>query len=603
MPASPDGLARDVLRELRALKKDIVAAEKSAADEIAAVDPAHRADARNLVRYVAFRRHDLRELQGRLASLGLSSLGRGEASILESIDAVIRLLSAARSGGRPAAHPSVPDAEQVLAQNAERLLGPPRADHGGRIMVTADTAMADDPALVAELVEAGMDIARVNCAHDGPEVWAATIRNARRAGQEADVPVRIAMDLAGPKLRTGPIEPGPQVVKVKPERDALGRVVEPARFWLGRAEPDTRAPLLAEVPAEPGDWFRRRRVGDEVRFEDARGRHRLAHVERIHEGGCLLALDRTAYLVPGTALSVEADGAADEAVVGELPPTPQHLLVQEGDTIVLTRELTPASPGTEGTHRIGCTLPEVFDGAQPGHRVLFDDGKIGGVVDAVGDGELTVRVTFAKPGGAKLRSEKGVNFPDTVLDVSALTDQDVEDLRFVVANAAIVELSFVRSAADVERLLHALDELEASADLGVVLKIETVAGFAAMPQILLSAMRRRNVGVMIARGDLAVEAGFARLAELQEELLWLCEAARLPVIWATEVLDTLAKKGVPSRSEITDAAAGERAECVMLNKGPYIVRAVGVLHDIVSRMNAHQSKKRSLLRALGSWQL
>jgi len=103
---------------------------------------------------------------------------------------------------------------------------------------------------------------------------------------------------------------------------------------------------------------------------------------------------------------------------------------------------------------------------------------------------------------------------------------------------------------------------------------------------------------MIARGDLAVECGYQRLAEVQEEILWFAEAAHLPVIWATQVLETLAKKGMPSRSEITDAAVGERAECVMLNKGPYAVRAVQILDDILQRMQAHQEKKSAMLRQL-----
>jgi pyruvate kinase len=85
---------------------------------------------------------------------------------------------------------------------------------------------------------------------------------------------------------------------------------------------------------------------------------------------------------------------------------------------------------------------------------------------------------------------------------------------------------------------------------------------------------------------------------VQEEILWSCEAAHVPVIWATQVLETLAKKGMPSRSEITDAAMGERAECVMLNKGPYAVTTVSVLADILKRMQAHQEKKRSMLRQL-----
>jgi pyruvate kinase len=103
---------------------------------------------------------------------------------------------------------------------------------------------------------------------------------------------------------------------------------------------------------------------------------------------------------------------------------------------------------------------------------------------------------------------------------------------------------------------------------------------------------------MIARGDLAIECGYERMAEVQEEILWICEAAHMPVIWATQVLESLAKTGQPSRAEISDAAMGGRAECVMLNKGPHIVAAVAALDDILHRMQDHQAKKSSRLRLL-----
>ncbi|HTQ08558.1 MAG TPA: pyruvate kinase [Fimbriimonadaceae bacterium] len=104
--------------------------------------------------------------------------------------------------------------------------------------------------------------------------------------------------------------------------------------------------------------------------------------------------------------------------------------------------------------------------------------------------------------------------------------------------------------------------------------METRTAFENLPELLLAALRLHRAGVMIARGDLLVEIGYERLAEVQEEILWLCEAAHVPVIWATQVLEGLAQKGLPSRAEITDAAMGVRAECVMLNKGPHIIEAV-----------------------------
>ena len=103
---------------------------------------------------------------------------------------------------------------------------------------------------------------------------------------------------------------------------------------------------------------------------------------------------------------------------------------------------------------------------------------------------------------------------------------------------------------------------------------------------------------MIARGDLAAECGFERMAELQQEILWICESAHVPVIWATQVLEGLAKRGHASRAEISDASMSQSAECVMLNKGPYIIDAVRTLDDILRRMQDHQSKKRSMLRKL-----
>jgi pyruvate kinase len=144
-------------------------------------------------------------------------------------------------------------------------------------------------------------------------------------------------------------------------------------------------------------------------------------------------------------------------------------------------------------------------------------------------------------------------------------------------------------------------EAAGGADLGLILKIETRQGFEHLPSILLEGMRHPKLGVMIARGDLAVEVGFERLSEVPRQILALCEAAHIPTIWATQVLESLAKTGQPSRAEITDAAAGQRADCVMLNKGPHIVHAIETLDNIVNRMAEVQVKSRTLMRRIRSW--
>jgi pyruvate kinase len=238
----------------------------------------------------------------------------------------------------------------------------------------------------------------------------------------------------------------------------------------------------------------------------------------------------------------------------------------------------------------GCEIRSIF----------FDDGKIGGVIravrrDALETGEI--KITHAVNGTAKLRAEKGINLPDTRLSISALTPKDLQDLEFASQHGDLVSLSFVRRPEDVAELLQELDSLGAY-QTGIILKIENRLAVEALPQLLLTAMQRQMVSVMVARGDLGVEIGFERMAEVQEEILWLCEAAHVPVTWATQVLESLAKRGLPSRAEVTDAAMSGRAECVMLNKGPHIALALDFLCDVLTRMKGHQIKKSALMRKL-----
>ena len=250
--------------------------------------------------------------------------------------------------------------------------------------------------------------------------------------------------------------------------------------------------------------------------------------------------------------------------------------------------------------RVGCTEPALFARVRPGHRVLLDDGKFQAEAVEVFPDRLELRIVRGPRPSGKLASEKGINVPDTELQLPALTDEDRRDLGTVVRLADLVGMSFVQRPEDIRELRAELDRQGASR-LGLILKIETTHAFASMPALLLAAMEHERTGVMIARGDLAVECGYQRLSEVQEELLWICEAAHVPAIWATQVLEGLAKNGVPSRAEVTDAAMGERAECVMLNKGPHILDAVSALDDILRRMEEHQSKKTAQLRALRSW--
>jgi pyruvate kinase len=570
--------------------------------------PAHRASANNLIDYLALRGHDLRTLQSRLAALGLSSLGRAEGSVRASVDAVRRALQALATCGEvdPAtSHPAAGGAE-ALDRNTEALLGPAPAERRVRIMVTMPGEAANDYKLVHELVEAGMDCMRINCAHDDTQAWARMIEHLKRANQALGRSCQVAMDLGGPKLRTGPLVPGAAVVKIRPTRDVFGHVAAPARIWLTATHESTAppAPAAATLPVARA-WLNKLKGGDSIELTDARGARRTFKVVDTDANGAWAETKRTCYVVPGTQLRhTSRKGAAAMTAVGALPAREEPIRLHVGDLLVITRNLEPGHPARHDERgqllapaAIGCTLPEVFDDTRPGERIWLDDGRIGGVIETIETERVMVRIDRALLKGEKLRADKGINLPESALRLSALTAKDIEDLEFVAKHADLVSLSFVNSAADVELVQQHLQRLNGE-HLGVILKIETRRGFEALPEMLLAALRSPRCGVMIARGDLAVECGFERLAELQEEILWVCEAAHVPVIWATQVLENLAKDGAPSRAEITDAAMSERAECVMLNKGPHVREAVVVLDDILKRMQAHVTKKRSMMREL-----
>ena len=592
--------------DVRALRDALIAAETARSAEIAAAHPAHQRSAANLIHYLELRHHDVRTLQTRLADLGLSSLGRSEPNVLATVEAVLSVL--ARLTGHPAVEPratvTLGEGPDLLAANADRLLGPSPGKRATRIMVTLPTEAADDPQLVEQMVAHGMDIARVNCAHDDTNAWQRMITIVRSTAEADGRRCLVAMDLAGPKLRTGPLRRGPRAVRLAPSRDQVGRVVSPALAWLSagdeHAAVDARHKVI-EIPVDDAGWVKRRQRGDRLELRDARGAKRTWAIIEAGADGCLASTEQTTYLTTGIKLICKGGHDEDAVAVGELPELEQAHRVDVNDRIVLTRSLDPTIPTIAGdVHSIGCTLPAVFTHARPGERVWLDDGKIGGVIDNVTADEIELTVTDVRPGGANLREGKGINLPDTDLHLRALTAKDHDDLDFVARHADFVNMSFVRRPKDVEELQAELQRLDAG-DVGIVMKIENVAAFEHLPELLLTAMRHEKVGVMIARGDLAVEVGFERLAEVQEEIMWACEAAHVPVIWATQVLDTLARTGQPSRAEITDAAMSERAECVMLNKGPHITEAIAALNSILTRMQHHQHKKRSLLRRLRAW--
>lgn len=449
------------------------------------------AGAINLAHYLAFRELDLRQLQQNLVTWGVSGLGRSESRVMATLDAVLANLALVCNDYEAAKVRPSPEqfrsGSAKLHELSEKLFGTPSEGRETRILVTMQPKKGKDPEHVNRLFDAGMNLARINCAHDAPKAWLDAIETIRGIAAERGVRCPILMDLQGPKIRTRMVAAPQKSNKVNP-----------------------------------------------------------------------------------------------------------------GDRLFLT--FGEPQPSDEFAFQSGCATPDVLHQVGAGATVSIKDGLIRGVVEEVRKDGLVISVQRTPPDGQPLENEKGINFPDTALSVSPLTEQDLKDLDFVAEHADIVAYSFVQRREDIAWLQRELEARRPGREpMAIVAKIETKLGFTNLPDLIVQAAGNNPFGVMIARGDLAVEIGYERLSEVQEEILWVCEAAHVPVIWATQVLESLVKRGMPSRGEFTDAAMGNRAECVMLNKGRYIDEGVAVLDNVLCRMERHQLKKSPQLRALSAW--
>lgn len=605
---SRDAIIRRVALDVEQILKDAVAIEDELAGILRRTSPEYCLSARNLAHYLAVRRHDIRDLQRELGRIGFSSLGRMEAHVMASLDAVFDMLCFLQKIAVPKQANCIPpikfeEGNAILADHANAIMGPAPAECKVRIMVTMPSEAATEPSFIYKLLAQGMNIMRINCAHDNPDDWVQMVGHLRQAEKALGRSCKVCFDLAGPKVRTWLVEPAEGVIKWRPQRNRLGQLGAPALVRFVKEVPG--AQLDSRVVPIRGDLLAKAKVGDYVELLDARERARTLRIIEVSTDDCLCQADHTAYVTEGVELSLRRKRKiVGTGTVGSLPLSPQTILLKPDDIMdvvkgeILGRNAVRDDKGNVVEPAIvGCPLTEVFSSVRRGERIFFDDGKIAGKIQSVTKDRIKVKITGVAGGVAKLGDEKGINLPDTDLKLQALSPKDLSDLAFMSKHGDMVAMSFVQKPKDIEDLIAALKHLDAS-HLGIVLKIETQRGFSCLPNLLLTAMQHSAVAVMIARGDLGVEVGFERLSEVQEEILWLCEAAHIPVIWATQVLESLAKGGMPSRAEVTDAAMSTRAECVMLNKGPYILQTLKFLRDVLNRMESHQEKKTAMLRRL-----
>lgn len=606
-------LMESALAEIEVLRRALLAVQK----RIPVGHPRCRS-LLNLRQYLALRKKDRTAMQEKLFRLSLSSLGRSHAHVAASVDALHDQLCS--SLGREqigedqtaqSRHVSITDASAIASHNAQALFGGEAHSRLSRqntaVMVTLPSHAAENNGLlIRQLADAGVNAFRINTAHDDAAVWKtmADMIGTLNAERKTKEKIKIFVDLAGPKIRTGKVRELDVPVEIgsnRREKEVIIRWDEsPTR------QEQTDSATLEKIPAQIAvekKFFRHLDKEHPLRIIDVN--HKKATVtltetgQRYAEG----MIDKKVFIDRKSTLACDEIETFPLRVQKQKDPIRLYV----GDLLVITENEVAGRSAVVDEEKnvirpalIGCTHKGLLASLKEGEKIFIDDGKIGAVVVENSVDSVTCRVTLAKPGGTLLKEEKGINFPDTCIKTPALTAADRANALAVLEFADSLSLSFCQSAGDVGDLQNLLHE-RGRDDIGIIAKIETRQGIINMPSILEQLLVSEKSGVMIARGDLAIEVGFENMAYVQEALLDICDAAHIPVIWATQVLENKMKNNLPSRAEVTDAAMAGRAECVMLNKGAFAVGTIDILKRILDDMHTIAKKNRQLLRKETLW--
>lgn len=471
-----------IKKQLSLIENEMLTVEEKKRAFLHQVHADHYHAAKNLIHYLVLRKEDRRLLQELLHENGLSSLASSESHVRRQLQAINERL------GKTYPKSDMDVCSYVFGQlkmkeKSRLLFGSKTTAHIPSIMVTFDSDCAWDYELIKSLLENGMNVARINCAHDDEAIWDAMIQNLKKACTETGLECKIYMDLAGPKIRTKLLGRGKNKGKVKVKEGHL--------IWLAEDDKPYNKKEVVISPTERG----------------------------------------------------------------------------------------------------------IISCLKTGDRVFIDDGIICGIVEKTKKHKASIRIEKIFSKKKLIKEKKGINFPDTKLEITSLTAFDKSCLPFICEHADLIGYSFVKTPEDMERLRDAMKAIS-SKHPHIIIKIETLLSVENLPSLLLEGMKDAAMGVMIARGDLAVEIGFERMGEIQDEILWICEAAHVPVIWATQVLENLHKSGMATRSEITDAGHAAMAECIMINKGKHTIEVMNSLKDIIQRASSHRIKKRFTFRPL-----
>ncbi len=288
----------------------------------------------------------------------------------------------------------------------------------------------------------------------------------------------------------------------------------------------------------------------------------------------------------GISIAILQDLQGPKIRVGVLPA--EGVLLETGDEVTFICE----GETDVSKKRLIVTYPNLHGDVKSGERILLDDGLLSAEVLRVEGPEVVCRVID----GGILTSNKGVNFPDSNLTISSLSDKDRRDVTFGVKNGVdLIALSFVRTAKEVYDLRYLIKEEEAKLgqvldrehDIKIIVKVEKAEAVENIEEIL-----EASDGVMVARGDLGVEMPAEQVPLIQKQLIDKCLRVAKPVIVATQMLDSMIRNPRPTRAEVSDIANAviDHTDAVMLSgetaSGKFPLQSLETMATVVRHTEA-----------------
>jgi len=276
----------------------------------------------------------------------------------------------------------------------------------------------------------------------------------------------------------------------------------------------------------------------------------------------------------GKHLGIMLDTKGPEIRTGKVPD--EGVTLENGAEFSLDTDIT--SIGNQ--QRVGITYTELWNKVNIGTHILIDDGQLDLEVTAV---DNQVIKTVIQNGGL-LKSQKGVNVPSALIDLPAVTERDIDDIRFGISQGIdFIAASFTRTATNVLDVRRVCEEMEA--DVHIIAKIESQEGVDNLDSILEVAD-----GLMVARGDLGVEIPVEEVPIRQKEMIRKCNLLGKPVIVATQMLDSMIRQPRPTRAEASDVANAilDGTDAIMLSgetaAGLFPLEAVQMMDKIAKRI-------------------